>query len=385
MSRSWLSLLAAVLLLVTGAVAREPNISVRLRPDETVTFRWTTDRCSDNDIPDAPARAFRDLDGAVRLLATHYDNRVFTMVNGALKHVDCRGVLDSPGDPDPAHYRDRRWITATWTDDGRTVHALVHHEFQGQRHPGACAFAEYTKCWYNTITYARSDDGGGTFTQSDPPVVVAAAPFRQDVGQGRPRGFFNPTNIIKRDGFWYVLINTTGWEGQPAGMCLFRTSDISRPELWTAWDGEGFASRFADPYLASALPEKAIRCQPVAKNAFGSVQHIEGGELNIAVFLRESSGSGQRRWALAYSLSKDLITWSQPIDVAPLVYLGSRDCEDKARYGYPSLLDLAGTSRNFDTIGPMAQLYLTRFNVRGCVNSLDRDLVRYQVDIDVSK
>ena len=205
--------------LAASAAAGEPAISVRISPEQSVVFRWASDRCGDDDIPDAPARAFRDADGVIHLLAPHYDNRAFTVVNGVPKRLDCRIILDSPGDADPARYRDRRWITATWTDDGKTVHALVHDEYQAQRHPGACTFPNYTSCWYNAITYARSDDGGRSFSQSDPPVVVAAPPFRQDVGQGRPRGFFNPTNIIKRDAYWYALIYTTGWEGQGAGSC----------------------------------------------------------------------------------------------------------------------------------------------------------------------
>lgn len=35
----------------------------------TVLFRWTDDRCARWDIPDAPARAWRDAAGRIRLLA----------------------------------------------------------------------------------------------------------------------------------------------------------------------------------------------------------------------------------------------------------------------------------------------------------------------------
>ena len=370
-----------LLVLVVRPAVGDPAISVRLAPEQSVVFRWASDRCADEDIPDAPARAFRDAEGIVHLLATHYDNRAFTVLNGIPKRLDCRLVLDSPGDADPAHYRDRRWITATWTDDGKTVHALVHHEYQGQRHPGACAFPNYMSCWYNVITYARSDDGGRTFSQSDPPAVVAAPPFRQDVGQGRQRGFFNPTNIIKRDGYWYALMHTTGWDGQSAGSCLFRTPDIAKPELWAAWDGQAFAARFGDPYR-NAMPAGApATCKPVTTRLFGSIQAIEGTDLTIAIFLRESGGGDHRGWTLAYSLSRDLISWGAAIDLEPLQYFGSKDCTDASRYGYPALLDFGATSRNFDTIGSNATLFLTRFNVSGCRNSMDRDLVTQRITI----
>ena len=42
---------------------------------EKIVFDWTTDRCEDLDIPDAPARAFRDADGNVQLIASHSVNR----------------------------------------------------------------------------------------------------------------------------------------------------------------------------------------------------------------------------------------------------------------------------------------------------------------------
>jgi hypothetical protein len=379
--RSLVSLPIVSLLLATAAPARDQSIAVHLSSDEDVAFRWASDRCSDSDIPDAPARAFRDSNDAVHLLGTHFDNRSFTVLEGRPKRVDCHSLLDSPDDPDPAQYRDHRWLAATWTDDGHSVHALVHHEYQGQRHAGACAFKDYMRCWYNTITYARSDDGGQTFTQSDPPAVVAAAPFRQDVGQGRPRGFFNPTNIIKRDGFWYALMNTTGWQGQPAGTCVFRTRDITRPELWTAWDGRAFASRFDDPYLASGPKQINPTCKPVAAHSFGSIQRIDGSDLVIAVLIVGSRGGAQRGWQLAYSLSKDMVTWSDPTGFAPVISFGSDDCNDTARFAYPSLLDFNSTSRNFDTIGRNADLFLTRFNIHDCSHSTDRDLVSHTIEL----
>jgi hypothetical protein len=377
-------LLALSLFLPCGAAAGS-DISVRVVGDEEVVFRWATDRCNDNDIPDAPARAFRDDRGHIRLAATHYDDRLFTMVDGKPKRVDCRLALDSPDDPDPSHYRDHRWIAATWTDDGNKVHALVHHEYQGHRHPGACTLKDYTSCWYNSITYAWSDDGGSTFHQSEPPAVVAAAPFRQDVGQGRHRGFFSPTNIIKLGPYWYALIYTTGWEGQGAGMCVFRTPDIAQPAQWRAWDGKAFESRFADPYLAAASSNEKPTCKPVTGNWFGSLQRIDGTDQIIAVYLHEKVAGEVRSWQLAYSLSRDLLTWSPPVDLKPLPYFGSHDCKDMARYGYPSLIDMGEASRNFDAVGGSAELYLTRFNLKDCRNSFDRDLVRYKIKIELGR
>ena len=374
------ALLSLLLAEMAGPAVGSSAVSVHLAGDEQTEFRWATDRCNDNDIPDAPARAFRGANGQIQLLAPHYDNRLLVVVDGKLKHSGCRIVLDSPGDPDPAHYRDRRWIAATWTNDGKIIHALVHHEYQGHRHPGACPLADYIACWYNTITYARSDDGGQTFVQSNPPKVVAAAPFQQNVGQGRHRGFFNPTNIVRLGEYWYVLIYTTGWEGQPPGMCVFRTSDVARPDLWRAWNGSAFDSQFGDPYSGSALPP--ARCQPVTQNWFGSIQRVDRSDSIVAVFLHEVVSGQSRSWQLAYSVSRDLKTWSAPSDLKPLTNLGSQDCSDVSRYAYPSLIDLAAPSLNFDAVGENADLFLTRVRVKNCRNSFDRDLVRYKIKID---
>lgn len=38
-------------------------------------FDWTGERCDDNDIPDAPARAFRDSRGRVHLIVSHFETR----------------------------------------------------------------------------------------------------------------------------------------------------------------------------------------------------------------------------------------------------------------------------------------------------------------------
>ena len=172
-------------------------------------FDYTEDACSPIDIPDAPARAFRDADGQVHLIASHYVTRA--MVGPSLDTVrhDCRRLMVSDLDGDPARFDDREWITAPYTTDGRTVHALVHDEYQGDKHPGRCPSEDYLKCWYNSITLARSTDGGRTFTHAAPPRhLVASVPYRYEPDAG-PFGLFQPSNIVRgpEDGFYYALIH----------------------------------------------------------------------------------------------------------------------------------------------------------------------------------
>jgi hypothetical protein len=108
--------------------------------------------------------------------------------------------------------------------------------------------------------------------------------FRQDVGQGRHRGFFNPSNIVERDGAWYTLIATTGGEGQKRGVCLFRSTNIEDPTSWRAFDGADFTLRAVDPYREDVAQAKP--CQPlkVLPTTVGSVTRHEASGQWLAIF-----------------------------------------------------------------------------------------------------
>jgi hypothetical protein len=64
------------------------------------------------DIPDAAARAFRDADGLIHLVAAHYDDRQLIGPRfDALTHP-CEQIFRSRADPDPAAYADRlSWLS----------------------------------------------------------------------------------------------------------------------------------------------------------------------------------------------------------------------------------------------------------------------------------
>ena len=79
------------------------------------------------------------------------------------------------------------------------------------------------------------------------------------------------------------------------------------------------------------------------------------------------------RWGFYYSLSDDLVHWSAPIRI-----MDTRAWGDVGELRlYPSLLDPASSSRNFETTGRSPWLYFTRFH--GGFGSLDRDLVRVRI------
>ncbi|GJE59435.1 hypothetical protein [Methylobacterium trifolii] len=381
------------LLLVFGlslpalAAPEPPLSSLTLVGPPTLVFKAGRDACDGADVPDASARAFRDASGAVAVFGMHYRNRALRGPDLDHLKLDCGIVLDSGEKSDPALYDDRSWITATWTEDGKAVAALLHHEYQANEHPGRCRSTVYMECWYNTLTAAASTDGGRSFLRTNPPAVVAGAPFRQEVEQGRHRGFFNPSNIVA-DGRWrYVLASTTGWDrpgsDQEAGVCLFRSDKPSDPASWRAWTGTGFTAAFPDPYRTQVkLPDT---CKPVAPfpTPVGAVVRHRGSGAFIAVFMAKAGGAFPQS-GFYWSTSRDLLVWDRPrlLLAGPTLY-DDPCAAPQGLIAYPSLLDPAALGRNFDDAGDAAILTYATLRTEGCSITSDRDLVRRPVAIKV--
>lgn len=353
-------------------------------PEQTM-FDYTEDACSPIDMPDAPARAFRDAAGQVHLIASHYVTRA--MVGPTLDEVrhDCRRVMVSALDADPARFDDREWITAPYTTDGRTVYALVHNEYQGYKHVGQCNIKELLKCWLNSITLARSTDGGRTFTHAPPPNhLVAAVPYRYEPDSG-PYGLFQPTNIVRGrdDGHYYAMIHAEAYGAQKVGSCLIRTARLDDPTSWRAWDGQEFSVRFVNPYRSDAVEGHV--CEPVSFEQIAAMTHslTFNTYLDRYVLLSPAGapGPGGRGtvFGLYYSTSSNLIDWTPRRLIREASLTPTYECGDMNPVGYPSLIDSESTSRNFETTGRTPWLYFTRFHYRHCEPLLNRDLVRVRV------
>ena len=358
---------ALAVALLVAPPARAADLSVELVGTPTVVFDSAHDACTPDDFPDINARAFRDATGRTLVYALHDDNR--PLVGPDLAHLkpSCHVALASPADPDPARYADRNFLAATWTDDGRTIGALVHQEYHADQF-GRCSAQGDLACWFNTILAYRSRDGGVDFSRLPRP-VVASAPFRQDVEQGRHRGFFNPSNIVAgiadQSRWRYALISTTGWDGQPYGNCLFRSADPAAGG-WRAFDGHGFTIHYDDPYRPGFKPPAP--CATIAPFTFavGSVVLHAPTQTFIALFQAKAGGAFPLSGFYS-ATSRDLLHWSDPrlVMAAPTLY------DDLCRTGpsivaYPALLDPASKARNYDTIGDEPELFFTRIAVDQC-------------------
>lgn len=359
-------------------------------PEETV-FSWARDRCSDEDIPDLPARAFRDEAGRVQLIAAHYVTRRF--VGPSLDRLShpCAVTMASGQDANPAAFNDREWLAAPYTLDGRTVYALVHDEYQGHRRPNRCLSGRYQNCWYNAVTLAVSRDGGRTFSDARPPPanLVASVPYRYVPDSG-PYGIFNPSNIVRNtgDGYYYAIVKAEQHEQQQLGSCLMRTKRLDDPGSWRAWDGSDFTIEFVDPYRGASGPASDHVCEPLPVSKIGTMHEsltyntYLGKWLLVGIAADEVAGRGRAVWGIYYSTSDDLTSWSRRKLIREIETTWTYRCGDSNPILYPSVLDEHSSSRNFETTGQRPYMYFTRFHYRDCVQSLNRDLVRVRLDFE---
>jgi hypothetical protein len=387
--------LACAFALACSAASQAYTFGADLRQtgSESTVFDWTNDACEQVDIPDLPARAFRDADNRTQLISTHYVSRRFLGwdLNG-VRHK-CDVLMRSNANADPAAFDDRQWLSSPFTIDGRTVYALVHHEYQGWRRPDVCdpnlQGRDVSKCLWDSVAFAVSHDGGATYSRTPAPEgLVATDPYVYDATAG-PAGIGETTNIVYRaDGYYYVLAGAYQRGAQQAGSCVLRTRTLSDPTSWRAWDGSSFSIRFIDPYIETSEPPEAHVCTPVTGSDISTssltYNTYFGKYLLTGTSMVPDPQGGPQVRGFFYSTSDDLVHWS----TFRLLMQGNIwwdfTCGDPDPVLYPSLLDPTSPSRNYSISGQRNYLYFTRFNMTyypdGCSISLDRDLIRIPVE-----
>jgi hypothetical protein len=370
------------------------DLSVEISGSEEIVFDWTTDRCEEEHIPDIAARAFRDAEGMVQLTIGHYVN--YRMTGPDLNSVasDCTLLMRSDFDPGPSMFNDSEWLAAPYTEDGMTIYAIVHNEYRGDTHsdarPGQCPSGDRLTCLDTSVTMLVSTDGGDSYHDilEPPNHLVATMPYTFN-DQGVPSGLRQPSNIIQgEDGYFYVFTNISDYPPDPSQfppqwVCAMRTKDLSDPSSWRYWDGEGFTGRFVNPYIETVGSDEP-KCAPLEESDLS-------GSLNESVTFNTALGryimvgysfhpaADSPMWGIYYSLSDDLIHWTQRRLLVEIPGQNAVDNPDTTmHYAYPSLIDPSSPSMNFDTTGDHAYLYVTRYNGE---YPLDRDLIRFPVQI----
>jgi hypothetical protein len=381
-----LALLALPLLVPVGE-ARSAALTARVQVvgARQVVFDWSQEACEPFGYPDLPARAFRDDAGQTQLLLSHFDN--FRMIGPTLDQlsIDCHPVMLSHRSRSVRRFQDREWIASIFTGNGRKIWALVHDEYQGNRHRGRCPGGLYVDCWYNAITLARSLDGGATYRHARPPRhLVASAPYRYRPDMG-PAGVFSPSNIVRGPGgALYVLVRIRD-PGGVRGTCVMRTRHIGRPRSWRAWDGQGFDGVFTNPYRSKA--RSRFPCAPVGVGSIAEMDEsltyntVLGRYLLVGLAPPGAESVGPKVFGIYFSTSTDLVHWTPRKLVTKAVTTHNYSCGGPSPLSYPSLIDPESGSRTFATTGAHPYLYYTQMRYQDCHQTADRDLVRVALEV----
>jgi hypothetical protein len=374
--------LAMFSLAPSGARSSAPPAQVRIAGQGETVFDWKRQACEPVQEPDLPVRAFRDYRGRTQLLLSHYVN--FRMIGSSLGrlHRDCRAVFRSPESPSPQRFEDREWLASVFTTNGRDVWALVHEEYQGNRHPGRCPGGSYFACWYNSVTLAHSTNGGRSYTHQRGQLVASPSrPYEAGIG---PSGVFAPSNIVTGpDGAQYALVRVRA-PGAMRGACLLRTTSVGSPAAWRAWNGRGFTGAFTDPY---SQPSGDPVCTPVDPGLIAEM--TESLTYNVALHSYLLVGLappgplsvGPQVTGIYFSTSRDLVHWTPRTLVAPAVTVASYRCGGPSPIAYPSVVDPRSSSRTYATSGAKPFLYFTQFHYTSCHQTPDRDLLRVPLEI----
>ena len=283
--------------------------------------------------------------GAVALFGMHYRNRALRGPDLDHLRLDCAVVLESGEKSDPALYDDRSWITATWTEDGRAVAALLHHEYQANEHPGRCRGRALHGVLVQHASRRRPRRMAGAASRGEP---ARGGRRRRPSGRRSTRagtGASSTRRTSWRTGRWrYLLASTTGWErpgsDQPGGVCLFRTDDPRRPGELAGLDGHRLHRR-----LPGSLPRaRRGRRHLQAGSALSDPGRGRGAPPRHAAPSSRCSWPRRRRRfpnpASTGRARRDLITWDTP----RLLLAGATLYDDPCGapgglIAYPSLLD----------------------------------------------
>ena len=349
-----------------------------------VVFDWTTDRCEDSDIPDFPARAFRDHTGQVQMISSNHEARRFLGPDLDEVSHDCHKVIVSHVDPDPAMFNDYEWIGATYTEDGSTIYAIIHNEYEAWTHPGQCsAGSTFMDCWYNGLTLAVSTDAGLSYTHPvAPPLHLIAASslqYEKDVG---PHGIFHPSGIVKgQDGYYYAMVHRVrrlGPSDFEQWTCAIRTPDLADADAWRFWNGNAFDGTFLNPYTEAIVDPAEHDCPGVSRDQISDMvgSLVWSDYLERYILMGPSIDGADHGFFISYS--DDLVAWSQRELVLQRHLSWTSPPPGVPHYLYPSLLDPDSSSRSFETIGKTAYIYHMRNN--RAPGDLDRDLLRIPIE-----
>ena len=189
----------------------------------------------------------------------------------------------------------------------------------------------------------------------------------------------SPTHPVRAsNGYYYTLMALFPDKLQPGGgLCVMRTDRLDDPASWRAWDGRGFNLRLQSPYV-SGRPAPLCTFLSTVRDV-GYVVYSSHLERYMQIIPAHQWIDGRGVCGFYHALSADLVHWGDLHLIAEAkVWDG---CEtnleppgvlESVKVGYPSVLDHADNTVNFERTGRTPHLYYVRFNQ----GAFDRDLVR---------
>jgi hypothetical protein len=375
---------------VAAALFAGPSwaVTVTVTGPEEMVYDWDTMRCDDLDIADGVAQAFRDSSNRVQLITASGESR--RMVGPDLNNLtrDCNTVFSSDHDPDPGHFDDVHWLAGIYTENGQDIYALVHNEYHGFEHPGACQSGVVRKCHQAGTTFAVSHDAGATYTAPSPPdnLIATLGPrYSNDFGR---IGLYGPTGPIKKGSFYYSFTIIQQPDPQDTGVCAMRTPDISDPKAWRGWDGSSYSLRFRNPFYENIKPATTHTCEPISRDNILQIQRSVTFNTALGKYFMTGNSikydPSQSRYVYGFyfTTSDDLLHWSMRQLVMEVPTVMTHVCGGPDPVAYPAIIDPSSTDRNFRVSGGNTYLYYVRIHYNAlCQQTLDRDLVRIPIQI----
>lgn len=378
-----------------------PTITGALEGSRVAVFRTPQDSCTQNDIPDAMARAFRDSTGTIHFMSASSD--LFQSLGPSLDSLQhsCQAAYHSANDPNPADFNDQAWLDSFYTIDGKNIAALSHTEYHGWAIQGECNVPgnnQYGACEYDSDTYHLSRDGGYHFESFKAPNnFLAGVPYKYKIDDG-PMGYSVDTNVVELGGWYYAVATAWTWPPHcygsqgpqhcliPTGGGPIRTTDVFDPSSWRGWNGTDFSMSFVDPYLGPVSDPLEHVYTPVSYmgfvNAINIYQSIYPSANLVVATLWDYWDDELGPPGLYLTTSTDLVNWTKPKLVVTLAEISANDPKGNWLYAYFSLLDPAATDLNFSIIGEHPYLYYVRLNND---NALDRVLFRQSVKLTLNQ
>lgn len=248
--------------------------------------------------------------------------------------------------------------------DATEVRSFIYEELR-------CTSDDTWPCQLVELTAVRSDDGGATFSATNEPRDLVVSPSGRYEHNAGFAATWQPTNIVAHpDGSHVMLVQFDDTRlDHVSYSCLLRTENLADPTAWRAWDGEGFNLAAVDAYTSS---ESATGCAKVAPAPISGLVWNPEHEIFIAVGGFTQFGVNGH-YLLA---SRDLLSWSHPVLIAPAEFTYSAD--NPPFKPYATLIDHDSSAASFDTIGSTPYLYFTLMNDP---MALDFDLIRVQLSI----